>query len=143
MDENRQQVPRRQGIVTSSQLHKRLGVTPGDIPAWLMSTHCEGFDLMVVIAGIPFFAGIACVGLAFGSSFWFVWLPLSVACFTTVGLLCWAMEKLYAPERLARARKKRGECIWCGAKNSQLHREGCRGNNPWRPESTQPMPNSL
>ena len=124
--------PRRLSIVESSRLHKFLGITPGDIPPWLLSTYCDGGGALVMGSALSFVAGVVCVQITLGleRSFSFLSWPLPVIFFVFAGTSFWASCELHNPERLARARKKRRECIWCGAKDTQPHRDGCDGA-PW------------
>src|SRR5438105_10455642 len=96
-------------VAPGSLLHRLLRITPGYTPEWFCSRdECLGMDLL--IAGE--------VGVGFGSVLtaqcrgWWWLVPPALAAVVWFGL------KVHIPfqdrERWGRARRRRGECVWCG-----------------------------
>jgi hypothetical protein len=92
-----------------SVLHRFLGITPGAAPAWLCSLDgCQGFDLFVAVED-----SLIIVGLVLGPARGFWWpLLIALAAVTSFGFCVHVPFERY--ERRARARRRRGECVWCG-----------------------------
>jgi hypothetical protein len=92
----------------SSILHWFFNIAPGTAPSWLCSNTCPGFDLLVAVEVFPII-----VALIFGAARG-LWWALLVA---IPGVL-WFLLSVHGPfeshERLWRARRRRGECVWCG-----------------------------
>jgi hypothetical protein len=94
-------------VAAGSHLHRLLRITPGYAPAWLCSRNtCEGIDLLTLAPVIGFIASAA---LAKWASAWI----LVVAVPILVSWLVFAFE-FSQRERWGRARRRRGECVWCG-----------------------------
>jgi hypothetical protein len=93
----------------TTALHRFLGIAPGAAPPWLCAPDaCQGFDLLQA-AELVIIAGVVVLGVVRGS-----WRPLLVA----IPAMAWFGLRVHAPfeghERLWRARRRRGECPWCG-----------------------------
>ncbi len=111
-------------VAPGSPLHRLLRLAPGSVPPWFCSRDsCTGFDLLIAVE----------VGLILGAlllgQFHGLWWPLAVAIPSVI--LFWAF--VHAPfenrERWGRARRRRGECVWCGQAGVEpgSHCEGCGG----------------
>jgi hypothetical protein len=100
-------------IAPPSLLHRRLRVTPGRVPSLICATTCEGFDVFVPLLGFPLFFWLC--NLLAGTSRWP--LPWMIA----IPIVCGLGFAFYLPfqdrERFGRARRRRGECVWCGQAN--------------------------
>jgi len=88
-----------------SWLHRLLRITPGRMPRWVLSSsRCGGFDLLGLV----------------GSLITFIWFfryrtAMSlVAALVIMPVLFFAMMPIVNCERLARARRRRNECVFCG-----------------------------
>jgi len=93
----------------SSILHRFLGIAPGAAPSWLCSHDgCLGFDLFDAVEG-GLIAIAAVVGAARG-----LWWPLLVAIPGVLWFELSVRARFESHERLWRARRRRGECVWCG-----------------------------
>ncbi len=91
-------------------LHRVLGITPGNAPVWLCSRNpCEGIDLLTPIAPAIFICMII-LAVRVGLWTWLICFPLLAGCFVLV-------VPFESRERLGRARRRRGECVWCGQEN--------------------------
>ena len=90
-----------------STLHRFLGLAPGEVPVWLLSRDsCAGLDLLSSLLAV---FGVA--GIMVGSSLGIWWGLVSAVPIIPFGLL---VVRFDAAERWARARRRRGECVWCG-----------------------------
>lgn len=91
----------------ASWLHRKLGMTPGDVPDWLITRHsCSSID--VIMAGMmPFILGtVICLAAR-------LWL-FSILQVAFLVLVQQFVGPFQSREFLARARRRRDECIWCG-----------------------------
>ena len=98
-------------LAEGSLLHRVFGITPGYAPFWFCSRNtCAGFDLLTAIAS----AAIICVFFlpARGS-----WWTLSIGIPLAIAWLVLAIP-FQNRERWGRARRRRGECVWCGQENT-------------------------
>lgn len=97
-------------IAEGAFLHWVLGITPGYAPVWLCSRNsCEGIDLLTPIAPAMFICMII-LAVRVGLWTWLICLPLLMGCLVLV-------VPFESRERLGRARRRRGECVWCGWEN--------------------------
>src|SRR5713226_5335892 len=94
-------------IVEASFLHRVLRIRPGFAPLWLQSRNaCDGWSLpffLVVLAVFSMFFVVSLVGwwsLLFGAPLIFVGFKVS--------------GSFENRERWGRARRRRGDCVWCG-----------------------------
>ena len=91
-----------------SWLHRMLRIEPGRVPRLLCAeSECYGVDLLSLVAAVVVFAAV------------FLWRYswyLSIACMATAVLFVCLDYSFRSRERLARARLRRGECVYCGAK---------------------------
>jgi hypothetical protein len=98
-------------ITEGSLLHRALRITPGYAPVWFCSRNtCAGFDLLTAIAT----GAIGCmIFLPTRIGWWTWWLgvPIVIACLV-FGI------PFQDRERWGRARRRRGECVWCGQKDT-------------------------
>ena len=97
-------------VAPGSALHRFLRITPGYAPLWLCSGEsCTGIDVLTVVAGLLVGCGVV-LGLIGIHSWW--WRIIGVV----LGVLL--LFGLHMPfgnrERCGRARRRRGECVWCG-----------------------------
>jgi hypothetical protein len=100
-------IARNSDITEGSLLHRALRITPGYAPVWFCSRNtCAGFDLLTAIATVV----IACMMFLPTHVGWWTWLiclPIATA------WLVFAIP-FQNRERWGRARRRRGECVWCG-----------------------------
>ena len=91
-----------------SFLHRLLGIRPGSAPEFLKSRdECDGLDLPTAIGS----AGL------FGTMMLFTVLPVLAVALLLVFAPAYFMivQPFDSAERLARARRRRQECIVCGS----------------------------
>jgi hypothetical protein len=92
-----------------SVIHRVLGIAPGAAPSWRCSPDsCQGFDLLIALE-----VGLIVVGVVpvpARGSWWPV--PIALAAVTLFWLCVHAPFERH--ERRGRARRRRGECVWCG-----------------------------
>lgn len=92
-------------VAPGSSLHRMMGLTPGYAPVWLCGrSRCIGLDIPSMVPGALFLAACA-------ASRWWAWLS-----FLALTILYWALvyEPFAGREQWGRARRRRGECVWCG-----------------------------
>ena len=98
-------------ITGGSRLHRAFRITPGYAPLWFCSrSTCAGFDLLTAVAS----GVIGCMVFLPTRVGWWTWsicLPIGIA------WLVFAIP-FQNRERLGRARRRRGECVWCGQANT-------------------------
>ena len=93
-------------VIGGSPLHRVFGITPGFAPPWLCShSSCGGVDVTVAALVAVSFAAFAW-GMARGWG-WELGVP-------AVWGACYLAGAFWDRERLGRARRRRGECVWCG-----------------------------
>lgn len=92
-----------------SWLHRVLHITPGYASNFLLSPDsCLGFDMLVVINGI-LFLGISGLLHIYGIKWGWV-----VGLFIGLVFMIFIVVPFENRERFGRARRRRGECVWCG-----------------------------
>src|SRR4051812_7658513 len=95
-------------IATGSSLHRLLRIRPGYAPAWFCARDsCTGIDLLMGVE-----VGLVFASLLLGKlgGWWLV--PLALA---AVARFAVAVHLPFeSRERWGRARRRRGECVWCG-----------------------------
>ena len=104
-----------------SLVHLFFDVAPGRAPDWIYSGGCpedaKTLDVFFVPIGIASLLALACIVFRF-------WLGL-----IPVAFLFWTIMRIESEtdtcERKARARIRRGECIWCGVKGVPDGNCGC------------------
>ena len=98
-------------ITEGSLLHRACRIPPGYAPLWFCSRNtCAGFDLLTAVAT----AVIGCMMFLPTRVGWWTWsicLPIAIA------WLVFAIP-FQNRERWGRARRRRGECVWCGQANT-------------------------
>lgn len=103
----RTDVPR---VAPGSFLHRALKITPGFAPTSLCSQdNCGGMDLLAFLGGVIAFAGFPAAKFGFG--WWWPVLGIAVAAL----FLSRISVPFHSRERWGRVRRRRGECVWCGA----------------------------
>jgi hypothetical protein len=97
-------------MLKPSLLHRLLNVTPGRYP-WLCNASACGEGWVGLIDVVVIGALLGCLALSY---FGFVsaWISIPIW-FAFLGCL---FGPFTDRERFARARRRRGECIWCGVK---------------------------
>ena len=94
-------------ITEGSLLHRAFRITPGYAPVWLCSRNtCAGIDLLTAVGSVA----LGCMMFLPKHVGWWTWwisLPILIAC--PVFALPFQNR-----ERWGRARRRRGECVWCG-----------------------------
>ncbi len=98
-------------IAEGAFLHRVFGITPGYASVWLCSRKpCEGVDLLTAIASVT----IICMIVLAARVGWWMWL----VCIPI--LIAWLVLTIpfQNRERWGRARRRRGECVWCGQENT-------------------------
>jgi hypothetical protein len=106
-----------------SLVHLLFDVAPGTAPEWMRPGNCPEDENKLTIFLLPLcvvvLLGAACIAL----HFWLGLIPVAVLFWTVVRI----ESEIDTCERKARARIRRGECIWCGAKGVPGGTcEGCR-----------------
>ena len=96
----------------ASLVHRWFKVAPGSAPEWIYSGGCpedaKTLDVFFLPIGIAALLVVACIAF----HFWLGLLPIAALFWIIMRL----MTETETCERKARARIRRGECIWCGAK---------------------------
>lgn len=94
----------------SNWLHRRLGYSPGRVPAFFCAKkECGPLDIFVVVESAALF--ICCIFYRHNQAAAVIGLAL-------VGVFIAALDAPFrSQERLARARIRRGECPYCGLLN--------------------------
>lgn len=95
-------------VSSASALHRWLHLKPGYAPTWLCSrSHCTGIDSLLAVQAA--LLGIAFALWRFGIDW--KWLGLAILGAFSCGILSFRFSER---ERFGRARRRRGECFWCG-----------------------------
>ena len=108
-------------MLKPSPAHRLLGLQPGlASPKWFTADFCNiHLDAFTLLASALILAVLVC---------WKV-LRLSWPIPTVMGLAAaltfWLQLRFADCERIARARTRRGECVWCGAEADLPHSTGC------------------
>ena len=100
-------------IAPASLLHRLLGLTPGYAPMWVCSRDsCLGIDIFAIAPTVIIIASFV-LGHLLGSS----WLPAVLP--ATIIFWIFVYLRFENRERWGRARRRRGECVWCGQAGSE------------------------
>src|SRR6185437_8680392 len=111
-------------MLKPSFAHRLLRITPGKIPRLLLNPSSCGASLdLMSLAGSMLLLAALIVWRVSPSS----WPLIYAICTVTIALFCLEIG-LSDCERLARARIRRGECVWCGAKCDHPHLDNCPRN---------------
>jgi hypothetical protein len=89
-----------------SWLHRVFRFKPGRVPRWVCSaSSCEGLDLFSVVGSVIFLLAL---------SLFRTRTLLATGLVILLVLYAYPMTRFYNCERLARARRRRNECVFCG-----------------------------
>jgi hypothetical protein len=99
-------------VAPGSLLHWLLRLTPGYAPPWLCSRdQCADLDLLVVLEACLIFGTLLLAKLSG------LWWPAIVVAPSAILFAMVLHVPFQSRERWGRARRRRGECVWCGLLN--------------------------
>ena len=106
-------------IALGSPLHRLLRLTPGFVPTWICSRdNYTGFELLIGLEVCLVLGGVL-LGQFQGH-----WWLLAVLIPPVVAFGFFVHVPFMRQEQRARARRRRGECVWCGQSRGDADR--CR-----------------